>query len=55
MIKAPLAADEVDRLAIMIFPVFLGGGPRLFEDGLPAGKWALAGHAAGEHGAVSLF
>jgi dihydrofolate reductase len=54
VIKALLAADEVDRLAIMIFPVFLGGGPRLFDDGLPAGKWALAGQAAGEHGTLSL-
>ena len=54
VIKALLAADLVDRLAIMIFPVFLGGGPRLFDDGLPAGQWSLAGQAAGEHGTVSL-
>jgi dihydrofolate reductase len=54
VIKALLAADAVDRLTLMIFPVFLGGGPRLFDDGLPAGRWELAHHAAGEHGELSL-
>ncbi|MCQ0013153.1 dihydrofolate reductase family protein [Actinomadura madurae] len=54
MIKALLAADMVDRLSMMIFPVFLGGGPRLFEDGLPEARWTLAGQAAGEHGTLSL-
>ncbi|MEU4260561.1 dihydrofolate reductase family protein [Streptomyces sp. NPDC025273] len=54
VIKALLAADQVDRLALTIFPVFLGGGPRLFDDGLPAGQWALADQAAGEHGTLSL-
>lgn len=54
VIKALLAADEVDRLALMILPVFLGGGPRLFDDGLPAGKWELVSQTAGEHGTLSL-
>lgn len=54
VIKALLAADMVDRLALTVFPVFLGGGPRLFEDGLPEGRWALAGQAGGEHGMLSL-
>ena len=54
VIKALLAADLVDRLAMTVFPVFLGGGPRLFEDGLPAGHWALASQAAGEHGTLAL-
>lgn len=35
-------------------PVFLGGGLRLFDDGLPAGRWTLAGQAAGEHGTLAL-
>ena len=48
VIKALLAADLVDRLAMTVFPVFLGGGPRLFDDGLPAGQWTLAGQTAGE-------
>lgn len=54
VIKALLAADMVDRLALTVFPVFFGGGPRLFEDGLPAGRWGLAGKAAGEHGTLCL-
>ncbi|SDS07671.1 dihydrofolate reductase family protein [Microlunatus soli] len=54
VIKALLAADRVDRLAFMIFPETVGGGARLFEDGLPAGKWALVSNAAGEDGTISL-
>ena len=54
VIKALLAADLVDRLALTLFPVFLGGGPRLFEDGLPAGRWTLARQAAGDEGAVCV-
>jgi dihydrofolate reductase len=54
IIKALLAADLVDRLSLMIFPVFLGAGPRLFDDGLPVGRWALTREAAGEHGALAL-
>ncbi|MDT0331498.1 dihydrofolate reductase family protein [Nocardiopsis lambiniae] len=54
VIRALLAADRVDRLALMIFPEFVGGGPRLFEDGLPTGKWSLVSHTAGEHGTVGL-
>ncbi|MET8584211.1 dihydrofolate reductase family protein [Streptomyces collinus] len=54
VIKALLAADAVDRLALTIFPVFLGGGPRLFEDGLPTAQWTLVSQAAGEHGTLSL-
>ncbi|MEV4513584.1 dihydrofolate reductase family protein [Dactylosporangium sp. NPDC049525] len=55
VIKALLAADQVDRLALTIFPVFLGGGPRLFDDGLPAGQWTLTSQAAGEHGTLALI
>ncbi|MFJ8808803.1 dihydrofolate reductase family protein [Streptomyces sp. NPDC102490] len=54
VIKALLAADEVDRLALTVFPVTLGDGPRLFDDGLPRGGWTLASQAAGEHGTLAL-
>ncbi|HEY3684443.1 MAG TPA: dihydrofolate reductase family protein [Streptosporangiaceae bacterium] len=54
VIKALLAADAVDRLALTVFPVVLGGGPRLFDDGLPQGPWTLARQAAGDHGTLSL-
>ncbi|MFI5676970.1 dihydrofolate reductase family protein [Streptomyces cellulosae] len=54
VIKALLVADKVDRLALTVFPVFLGGGPRLFDDGLPAGRWTLVSQTAGEHGTLAL-
>ncbi|MFD5917034.1 dihydrofolate reductase family protein [Kitasatospora sp. NPDC058201] len=54
VIKALPAADLVDRLALTVCPVFLGGGPRLFDDGLPTGRWTLASQAAGEHGTVAV-
>jgi dihydrofolate reductase len=54
VIKALLAADQVDRLALNIFPIFLGTGPRLFDDGLPAGQWTLVSQTAGEHGTLAL-
>jgi dihydrofolate reductase len=54
VIKALLAADLVDRLAMTVFPVSLGGGPRLFEDGLPGGQWTPVRHVAGDQGELSL-
>jgi dihydrofolate reductase len=54
VIKPLLAADLVDRLSMIVAPVFLGGGPRLFDDGLPAGQWTLASLAAGDLGELSL-
>lgn len=54
VIKALLAAGKVDRLALTIFPVFLGDGPRLIEDGLPSEQWTLVSQTAGEHGTLAL-
>jgi dihydrofolate reductase len=54
VIRALLAADKVDRLALMIFPIFLGAGPRLFEDGLPESQWKLTSQSSGEQGALAL-
>lgn len=54
VIKPLLDADMVDRLALMIFPTFLGGGPRLFDDGLPGATWSLVRQSAGEHGTLAL-
>lgn len=54
VIRALLAADRVDRLSLMIFPEILGGGARLFEEGLPAGRWDLANTATGDYGVLSL-
>jgi dihydrofolate reductase len=54
VIKALLAADLIDRLYLMICPEIAGGGPRLFEDGLPASKWRAAHHETGELGETAV-
>ncbi|MEU4428314.1 dihydrofolate reductase family protein [Actinoplanes sp. NPDC024001] len=54
VIKPLLAADQVDRLSLVIVPRFLGGGPRLFDDGLPTNSWSLTSQAAGDHGTLAL-
>ena len=54
VIKALLAADKVDRLMTILVPETAGGGPRLFDDGIPAAKWSLTSQTTGELGEVSL-
>src|SRR5690606_35501345 len=54
VIQALLAADLVDDVRFSVVPVILGGGLRLFPDGLPSSRWTLASSAALAHGAVSL-
>ncbi|MEV7046197.1 dihydrofolate reductase family protein [Amycolatopsis sp. NPDC051061] len=54
IIKALLAADLVDRLYLMVCPEIAGGGPRLFDDGLPASKWRVAHQETGELGETAL-
>jgi dihydrofolate reductase len=36
IINVPLEADELDRLTITLCPELVGGGARLFDDGVPA-------------------
>jgi dihydrofolate reductase len=55
VIKALLAADEVDRLSITLAPELVGGGARLFEDGLPATSWRMADSTPTESGAICLL
>lgn len=55
VIRALLGADLIDRLHIMINPEIAGAGERLFDDGLPATKWSLARHEAGELGELALI
>jgi dihydrofolate reductase len=54
VIKALLSADLLDRLYLMVNPEIVGGGQRLFEDGLPASKWALTYQETGELGEIAL-
>jgi dihydrofolate reductase len=55
VIKALLAADEVDQLSITLAPELVGGGARLFEDGLPGSSWKLADSTPTESGAICLL
>ncbi|HYH30787.1 MAG TPA: dihydrofolate reductase family protein [Pseudonocardia sp.] len=54
VIQALLRADLVDDLRFAIVPSLVGGGLRLFAEGMPASRWTLAGAATLEHGAVGL-
>ncbi|MFI7134749.1 dihydrofolate reductase family protein [Nonomuraea sp. NPDC050153] len=54
VIKALLAADLLDRLYLMICPEIVGGGRRLFDDGLPASKWTLTHQETGELGEIAM-
>ena len=47
-----LAAGLIDRLTLMIFPVTLGKGKRLFGDGTPAGLLKMVDHKITEKGTV---
>ncbi len=42
IIQTLLRADLVDDLRYVVVPVLVGGGLRLFADGLPASSWSLA-------------
>jgi dihydrofolate reductase len=54
VIKALLAADLIDRLYLMICPEIAGGGPRLFEDGLPASRWKPTLQETGDLGEIAM-
>jgi dihydrofolate reductase len=54
IIKPLLAADLIDRLYLMVCPEIVGGGQRLFEDGLPGTKWTLALQETGALGEMAL-
>lgn len=55
VIRTLLAADEVDQLSITLCPVIVGGGVRLFEDGLPCSDWSLNDVTRADTGASCLL
>ncbi|PXY20903.1 dihydrofolate reductase family protein [Prauserella muralis] len=54
VIKALLSADLLDRMYLMLCPEIAGGGPRLFDDGLPASKWTLTHQETGKLGEMAM-
>jgi RibD domain-containing protein len=52
--KPLLEADLVDELYLIFTPEITGAGARLFDDGLPASKWALTSHEIGERGEIAV-
>ncbi|HKE74200.1 MAG TPA: dihydrofolate reductase family protein [Acidimicrobiales bacterium] len=54
LVRAMLADGLVDGLHLFVFPVTLGEGPRLFEDGDPGGKYALGTSESYPNGVLYL-
>lgn len=55
VIRALLAADEIDRLSITLCPAVVGGGAPLFDDGAPTSDWSLVDVTTAESGAICLL
>jgi dihydrofolate reductase len=54
LIQTLLAEDLVDELRVILFPVTLGEGKRLFGEGAIPRSWRLTGHRTTPSGAVML-
>lgn len=54
LVRALLADGLADELHLFVFPLTLGNGKRLFPDGGPAAKLALAASEVYENGALHL-
>ncbi|QKG19873.1 dihydrofolate reductase family protein [Actinomadura verrucosospora] len=54
VIKPLLAADLLDRLYLLVCPEIVGGGGRLFDDGLPATRWTLTRLETGDLGEIAM-
>ncbi|WP_344840827.1 dihydrofolate reductase family protein [Kribbella ginsengisoli] len=55
VIKALLAADEVDRLSVTLCPELVGGGVQLFDETVTRGSWALVDPTPTDSGALCLL
>jgi dihydrofolate reductase len=54
IIQALLAVDLLDELRLNMLPSIVGGGLRLFPDGLPRSAWDLVGALTLDKGGVAL-
>ena len=54
LVRAMLGDGLVDELHLFVFPLALGSGERLFPDGGPGAKFALAGSESYDSGVVHL-
>lgn len=54
LIRALLAADEVDRIAMILCPELSGGGIALFDKGFPSTSWSLTNVTSTDTGALVL-
>ncbi len=54
IIRTLVAADELDRLIINLCPELVGGGARLFGDGVPQSSWSLTDLSTSETSATYL-
>ena len=55
VIRALLQADLVDRLSLTVCPLVVGGGARLFEDGMEPSTWAPSRTRSGELGTTCVL
>ncbi|GAB2555778.1 dihydrofolate reductase family protein [Kribbella endophytica] len=55
VIRALLAADELDRLSITLCPELVGGGNRLFDETTAPGSWTLTDSTQADGGALCLL
>ncbi len=54
LVRAMIADGLVDELHLLVYPLTLGAGPRLFPDGAPGTRWTLAGHRTFDNGVAHL-
>jgi dihydrofolate reductase len=54
LIQTLLAEDLVDELRLMVFPVTVGPGKRLFGDGTIPRTWRLTSHRVTKSGVIAL-
>ena len=54
LVQTLIRHDLVDELSLIVDPIVLGSGKRLFRDGLTPRRFDLAGSVAGDNGVVML-